>query len=92
MSRPPQQINSLSGGSQNFICPGGLCCNTCFVIHFYTVLSEGSNTTIVCCPGGGGGGLEVLQRFVTGCSSVGGGGVRGFAKICHWLFICGGGG
>ena len=38
---PMQQMNSLSGGSQNFICPGGSYCNICFVIHFYIVLSSG---------------------------------------------------
>ena len=63
MSVPPSppKMNSLSGGSQNFICPGGSYCK-----FFLVVLS----TTIVCRPGG----LEVLQRFVTGGSSVGGGG------------------
>ena len=45
-------MNSLSGGSQNFICPG--------VKHYSSLLLLG--------------GLEVLQRFVTGCLSVGGGG------------------
>ena len=45
-------------------------CNT-----FLYCIVQGSNTKIVCCPGG----LEVLQRFVTGCSSVrlGGGGEGG---------------
>ena len=67
MSRPP----SLSGVLKNFICPGVSYCNTCFVIHFYIVLS-GSQTLQLSVVQGG---LEVLQRFVTGCSSVGGGGV-----------------
>ena len=41
-------------------------CNTCFVIHFYNCIVQKSNTTIVCCLWG----LEVLQRFITGYSSV----------------------
>ena len=60
----PPQMNSLSEGSQNFICPGDSYCNICFVIHFYIVLSRGQTLQLSV--------VREVRGFVTGCSSVGG--------------------
>ena len=65
-SLPPTDEH-CPGGSPDFICHGDSYCNACFVIHFYTGVPVKHYNTIVYCLRG----VEVLQPFVTGCSSVG---------------------